>query len=66
MGGEIYENKTIYFPPELDDENIKAWAYYIVEYNQTTIEANFKKAWDKFGKVTYIVYSLSVPVLVLG
>ncbi len=49
-GGSISENGTITFPLETP-EPLKEWAYYIVNYNQTTIEENFKLAWQKFGKV---------------
>jgi hypothetical protein len=49
-GGSISENGTITFPPNTPDP-LKEWAHYIVDYNQTTIEENFKLAWQKFGKV---------------
>jgi hypothetical protein len=49
-GGSISENGTITFPPDTSKPE-EEWAHYIVDYNQTTIEENFKLAWQKFGKV---------------
>ena len=48
--GQLDENDTLTFIPGVPDV-IQEWAHFIVDYNQSTIEGNFKKAWDKFGKV---------------
>ena len=52
QGGQIFENGTIKFPEgDFFTDELRAWAHYIVDYNQTMIEDNFKAAWNKFGKV---------------
>lgn len=48
-GGQLYDNGTITFPANTPPK-FQEWARYIVDYNQTMIEANLVKAWDKFGQ----------------
>ena len=49
-GGEVYSNGTFYFPDGVFTDAEKAWARFVRDYNQTSIEANLLKASEIFGQ----------------
>ncbi len=54
MEGPPFEcevNTTMIQCPNDTDTRYIEWGNYIINYNQSLIEGNFMKAWNKFGKV---------------